>query len=199
MAWPFSWMLLRADGAGDEQQIPFGNDKQEGPVQGQLPRQQQIPFGNDRQEGQVPRASAKGKCQGQVPRQTQIPFGMTDKKGQCKGNSQGNSRFPSGMTNKKGQCKGNCQGNSRLPSGMTDKKGQCKGNCQGNSRFPLGAGTAARQVVCYPRRAPKARSMRVFSSISWALAEPVAGLALAVRLTLSRARSPAMRLSRGMT
>jgi hypothetical protein len=38
--------------------------------------------------------------------------------------------------------------------------------------------------------------MRVFSSSSCALAEPVAGLALAVRLTLSTARSPARREQR---
>ena len=58
-------------------------------------------------------------------------------------------------------------------------------------------------VPCVARRfhryAPNARSISVFSSSAWALAEPVAGLALALRFTLSTARSALMRRRWGRT
>ena len=43
----------------------------------------------------------------------------------------------------------------------------------------------------------RARVTRVFCSTSWALADPVAGLALAERFTDKTERSPAMRRRRG--
>ena len=54
-------------------------------------------------------------------------------------------------------------------------------------------------IHCLYDPCPKAKSISVFSSISCALADPVAGLALAVRFTLSKALSPTTRFNSGIT
>jgi hypothetical protein len=59
-----------------------------------LEGQQQIPFGNDRQEKQ-------GQQQMQEQRQKQIPCGNDRQKGKSKDNGKSNGRFASGRTGRK--------------------------------------------------------------------------------------------------